>query len=327
MPNEKIRVLHLGRTGAFPKLWVMSPKNAMDGRSKGTLQTEDRKGDQPPKGAPTTYGPVVKQHDRELAVNPFWSERTKEKAQDEALLRSLRPEGFPESDQATNSRPATGGEDGQTGMPDMRQLIALVLQQNSQLKQEVDELKEKLISQSAVAPVMNRVERVEIEGQPKGQDGQTLSILDGPVVPLEDVKSEDVGLGAEWNTPPESVSAKRQSGLAETQPPGTVDLGAMTDQHQVLGQVTQTLSALVSQLIAATGAPATRCTGPGGEGRWSAMTGVSAAGALQMAVNNGTQVSRCMGLGGEGTWSAKTGVPTANGQGHGGGGFQPNVHG
>ena len=67
----------------------------------------------------------------------------------------------------------------------------------------------KLISQSAVAPVMNQVERVEIEGQPKGQDGQTLSILDGPVVPLEDVKSEDVGLGAEWNTPPESVHLPR----------------------------------------------------------------------------------------------------------------------
>ena len=144
------------------------------------------------------------------------------------------------------------------------------------------------------------------------------------------MKSEDVGLGVEWKFPPESVSAKRQSGLAETQPAGTVDLGAMTDQHQVLGQVTQTLSALVSQLTAATGAPATRCTGPGGEGMWSvmageaqtaagtetqmprcmgpagqgtwsALTGVSAAGALQMAVNNGTQVSRCMGPGGERT--------------------------
>ena len=268
----------------------------MEEKPKEVLPLEDA-----PKGTPVTYGPMGRQTEREVAINPFWSDRVQERAKDDAVLRSLRPQGLPAADAASTSRSSGGPEDG-TDLPDVRQLLALVIQQNNQLKQEVDFLKGRVDAQPTVTRVVEQVVVRAEEGPVKEIGGSTLAIQDGPVLPQEDVKSEDVGQGVEWNTPPESVSAKRQPGSSELRPGGTVDLGPM-DQQQVLGQVTQTLSTLVSQLTAA-GAPAT-----------------VVAGAAQ------GPPSRCMGPGGEGTWSAMTGGSAINGHGLGGGGVPPNGSG
>ena len=92
-----------------------------------------------PKGIPTSYGPVG-HRERELVVNPFWSNKTKE----DVATCSLRPKELPElgsQDVPAVARPALGGEDGTAEIPNMQQLLALILQQNGQLKKEIGELR------------------------------------------------------------------------------------------------------------------------------------------------------------------------------------------
>ena len=88
----------------------------------------------PQKGNPVTYGPVGRQSDRELAVNPFWSEKVQEKVRDEATLKSLRSQGLPVVDAAPAPRDSGGPEDGMNAM-DVRQLLAIVNQQDNKLKE------------------------------------------------------------------------------------------------------------------------------------------------------------------------------------------------
>eukprot|EP00435_Cladocopium_sp_Y103_P064506 s236_g26.t1 len=310
----------------------MSPKHAMDGPREAI---EDQKRDEPPKGAPTTYGPMVSRGEREVAVNPFWSE----KAKDEAVLRSLRPQGLPE-DAATSSR-SMEAENDAAGMPDLRQVLTMMLQQNQLLRQEIAELRGRVESQPVVTKVVEQV--VIKEGQSDGTIVKPLPIEDRPVSSApEDVKSDDVGLGQDWKTPPESVSAKRsqevaQEAVGSASPEGPMDQGTSSakvpDQQQILGQVTQALTSLVEQLTAASGAPVQRCMDPRGAGRWTASTGEA-----QQTAATGAQAPRCMDLGGAGTWSASAAAVPSGTQGiagdgaiqrggHGQGqGHQPNGH-
>ena len=231
--------------------------------------------DEAPRGPPTSYGPIQRGDDRALAVNPFWSE----KVRDDALLRSLRPQGLPE---ASASRGPSGLEDGSEGLPDMRQLVSMVLQQNVQLKQELEELKGQAQFQTT-----KLVEQVVVnvgEGQPGGPVEPTLQGTTQQLLPLEDVKSEvkseevEIGTGVEWRTPPESVSARKPQGLGDTansnepqrngQPvSGAAGTQEPSTQTQVLGQVAQTLTSLVAQLSAVAGSGSGEQVQPCGQGQ------------------------------------------------------------
>lgn len=71
-------------------------------------------------------------------VNPSWSE----KVRDQVTLRALRPHGLPRGDSGMESSTSarTGGEDGSMNAPEIRDLLTMFIQQNNQLKREVDEL-------------------------------------------------------------------------------------------------------------------------------------------------------------------------------------------
>ena len=118
-------------------MWVMSPTHAsaMEASEDKAAAQEQTQLQGLPHGQPVVYGPV--QPDRTVAVNPFWSEKVK----DEVVLRSLRPQVLPGLESSTAGA-STSSEDTSRGMPDMRQLLAIVLQQSSLLKQELDELKD-----------------------------------------------------------------------------------------------------------------------------------------------------------------------------------------
>ena len=163
-------------------------------KAKEPLQIEDA-----PRGQPTTYGPVP-HGDRAVAISPFWSEKVK----DEALLRSIRPQGLPEP---SSARSTMGPEDGSRGLPDMRQLMSMVLQQNAQLKQELDDTCHRAGAgwdeSSECADWRHGATQVD-HCHPSFAVGGSES----------DVKSEeiDLGPGADWRTPPESVFAKKSQG-------------------------------------------------------------------------------------------------------------------
>eukprot|EP00435_Cladocopium_sp_Y103_P054363 s510_g17.t1 len=210
-----------------------------------------------PRGQPTTYGPVPSadgRQDRQLAVNPFWSDAVKE----DALIRSLRPQGLPEGSSARGSQ---GLEDGAEGIPDVRQLMSMILQQNAQLKKELDDLRGQVRAQptQVVEQVLGKAEErsVSVTVEP------TQPAKDPALLPLEDVKSEakseemEFGAGTDCRTPPESVSAKKPQGSVvdpsnsnETHMSAPPVSGAAGTQTQVLGQVTEALTSLVAQLTA-----------------------------------------------------------------------------
>eukprot|EP00435_Cladocopium_sp_Y103_P055328 s781_g18.t1 len=127
----------------------MSPKpdpaamGTPEGQSAGTKEVPQIM--DVPRGQPTSYGPMLPadgRQDRQLAVNPFWSDAVKE----DALIRSLRPQGLP--------------EDGTEGIPDMRQLMSMILQQNAQLKRELDDLRGQVKAQptQVVEQVLGKAE-------------------------------------------------------------------------------------------------------------------------------------------------------------------------
>eukprot|EP00435_Cladocopium_sp_Y103_P065207 s1247_g27.t1 len=214
-----------------------------------------------PRGQPVSYGPIVPRSDRALAINPFWSERT----QEDALLRSLRPQELPSLDAAVPGM-SSGSEEMTGGQMDVRQLLTMVLQQNNMLKQEVDQLR----GQVKATHEPRAVDEV-VKGSEKVQFGRALELTNQPqepqVLSLEDRKSEatEPAQGNEWTTPPESVSAKKPvetvvEAWNSNGPPvqvttvsGSTGMDATKDQTQVLGQVTQTLSNLVAQLAAVSG--------------------------------------------------------------------------
>ena len=190
--------MHADRIGALTQLWVMSPKHAAvaaGGAGVVNETTESLALQENPKGPPTSYGPMPKEDERQLAVNPFWSEKVK----DEAVLRSLRPRELPES---SSARSPQGLEDG-NGSMDPRHLLAMLLQQNAQLKQELTDLKGQVAAQAS--EVTEKVlERVE-ERKKDGPTDTPLQLMDRQPPALEDVKSEgkseELGLGMEWRTP------------------------------------------------------------------------------------------------------------------------------
>eukprot|EP00435_Cladocopium_sp_Y103_P062154 s1305_g23.t1 len=217
-----------------------------------------------PSGPPTVYGPMHGQRGREVAMNPFWSDRAKE----EATICSLRPQGLPDPDGQEipgTSRPVVRPEDLGQDVPSMQQLLAMVLQQNGQLKRELDELKGKVEAQPPVTRVVEQVVVREVERGVKPVENPQLSIQDQAQkpLPLEDVKSDGVETQAvgEWKTPPESVAPNRVVGseapvekLTEEPPvSGIAGSANGAEQQQVLCQVTQALSALVAQLSATAG--------------------------------------------------------------------------
>eukprot|EP00435_Cladocopium_sp_Y103_P005472 s1608_g1.t2 len=211
----------------------------------------------PPQGQPVVYGPVARRGDQALAVNPFWSE----KVRDEAILRSIRPQELPGSDPSTQ-RASSSEEDTSGGIPDLRHLLTMVLQQTSQLKQELDELRGQVQSQKDFKGVAPVVEKSELMGQRdvpslsgSSPERGILALQDGKIEEVEPVSAGD------WKTPPESVSAKRSNGVElenSSEPPvevqpvsGAAGTAETKVQQQMLGQVTQTLTDLVAQLVAA----------------------------------------------------------------------------
>ena len=96
----------------------------------------------------------------------------------------------------------------------MRQLSAMVLQQNSLLKQELDDLKDQVRTQKRPRVEEQRVrdtagarntEQKEVSSSPPEQ--APLSIENGRAEEAEQVQ------GQEWKTPPGLVSARRPAGL------------------------------------------------------------------------------------------------------------------
>ena len=102
----------------------------------GTLAIEDRGRSLQPAGSKqnrTESAPVQ----RALTVNPFWSG----KAQGEATLRSLRPMELPPHEEPTSSRIPRASSWIGDGQMDIRELVKMVFQQNTQLKRELEELR------------------------------------------------------------------------------------------------------------------------------------------------------------------------------------------
>eukprot|EP00435_Cladocopium_sp_Y103_P050433 s362_g15.t1 len=154
----------------------------------------------PPQGEPVVYGPVGRRGDQTLAVNPFWSEKVK----DDTLLRSLRPQGLPSAESA-GPRASSSEEDTSGELPDMRQLLAMVLQQNNQLKQELDNLR----GQVEARGPYTRVESVERKPMIAGQqevlalsnpppERQVLALQDGKVDEIEPVMSNLSQVPQDW---------------------------------------------------------------------------------------------------------------------------------
>eukprot|EP00435_Cladocopium_sp_Y103_P038238 s480_g10.t1 len=238
----------------------MSPTSSAMEPSKETGATEALALEDGPRGLPVVYGPVLPRGDRALAINPFWSERV----QDDALLRSLRPQELPSMDLAAPGT-SSGSDEGSGGL-DVRQLLTMVIQQNNMLKQEVDQLRGQ-VRISTGPRVVEDVVTVPERALPDEKTEEVRPTQEPPVLSLEDRKSEatDQALGNEWTTPPESVSAKKSveavvepwnSNGPPAQGPvvsGPAGVEATKDQTQVLGQVTQTLSNLVAQLAAVSG--------------------------------------------------------------------------
>eukprot|EP00435_Cladocopium_sp_Y103_P055404 s1091_g18.t1 len=213
-----------------------------------------------PRGPPTSYGPMQRQGGPEVALNPFCSDLTKQNA----TICSLRPQGLPdpgERDVPNVPRPAVGSEEMGQGVPNMQQLLAMVLQQNGQLKKELDELKDRVQAQPPVTRVVEQVVGKEVDQTGMRQGESVPQVQPQKPLPLEDSKSDGVETQAvgEWKTPPESVAANRTSGLdgqlgrPTEEPPVSGTAGSMNDQQHVLCQVTQALSALVAQLAANAG--------------------------------------------------------------------------
>ena len=137
------------------------------------------------------------------AVNPFWSEKVKE-----VVLGALRPHGLPRGGGGLGSASSTrtGVEDGSMNTPEIRDLLAMILQQNNQLKREIDELKSQRHQQPGVAqpPSENIAQSQRVSGVTEAAELRML--------PLEDLKPEDAnsevvgsGNGGDWTTPPGSV--------------------------------------------------------------------------------------------------------------------------
>eukprot|EP00435_Cladocopium_sp_Y103_P030355 s2015_g7.t1 len=188
-----------------------------------------------PQGQPVVYGPAGRRGDQTLAVNPFWSERVR----DDALLRSMRPHELP-SAEAAGPRASSSEEDMPGGLPDMRQLLTMVLQQNSQLKQELDSLKGQIEAKgqyTVVEPVERKPEKAdqrEVLAQIPLNAKCWLFKMERLMRPSQCREVENS------SEPP-----------AEIQPvSGAAGLDGTKVQQQVLGQVTQTLSDLVARLSA-----------------------------------------------------------------------------
>lgn len=100
---------------------------------------------------------------------------------------------------------------------DPRQVLAMLLPQNAQLKQELSELKGQVAAQATAV-----TERVldKVEGRKKdGPMEPPLQLLGHKPPALEDMKSKEnlksfIGPGNDWRTPPESVSAKKSLGIS-----------------------------------------------------------------------------------------------------------------
>ena len=151
-----------------------------------------------PKGIPTSYGPVG-HRERELAVNPFWPRE----------LPDLGTQDVP-----AVVRPALGREDGTAELPNMQQLLALILKQNGQLKKELGELRAEMEAERMKAA---QAETGKGQGQQvsqKTEDGQPSAKQS--LLPLKDAKTDgvEVGISAEWGTPPESVTASKPPALS-----------------------------------------------------------------------------------------------------------------
>eukprot|EP00435_Cladocopium_sp_Y103_P030096 s34_g7.t1 len=166
-----------------------------------------------PLGKPTTYGPRASSENqrgtRAIEVSPFWSDSV----QQDVVLRAMRPQGLPPEDVAM---PGSAGQraSGTTEVPqqpDLRELLTMVFQQNTQLKKELDELRGRLQGQedlqAANAAVLAGVEfSKEKEKKP---------------LPIEDRKTESDGKELEWKTPPESQAqgSRAPSGTTHVQEP------------------------------------------------------------------------------------------------------------
>ena len=101
-----------------------------------------------PRGDPTVYGPTrsgdARKRDgkgrggsKPVEVNPFWSQTMK----DEAMLRAMRPASLP----TTSSASAAAGNPGEDEVGvDLRDIMKMVMSQNSMLKKELAELRKRV---------------------------------------------------------------------------------------------------------------------------------------------------------------------------------------
>ena len=233
-----------------------------------------------PKGPPVTYGP---QRGRQMdggehtAINPFWSEKVK----DEVTIRALRPHGLPRNDAGPEASASTrtGFEEGSMNAPEIRDLLTMFIQQNNQLKRELDELKGHLHQQSGVTQPssVNTAESQRIPGAEKVIEPGSTSMLQLEDVKPDELNSEVVGSwnGGDWTTPPGSVPPTT---TGHRKPPvvGTMEMKSSQEtsgwkpedtmqQQPALGQVMETMAVLMKQLAAAQGHGALH-DGPGQPG-------------------------------------------------------------
>ena len=233
-----------------------------------------------PKGPPVTYGP---QRGRQMdggehtAINPFWSEKVK----DEVTIRALRPHGLPRNDAGPEASASTrtGMEEGSMNAPEIRDLLTMFIQQNNQLKRELDELKGHLHQQSGVTQPssVNTAESQRIPGAEKVIEPRSTSMLQLEDGKPDELNSEVVGSGngGDWTTPPGSVPPTT-TGHRKSPVVGTMEMKSSQEtsgwkpedtmqQQPALGQVMETMAVLMKQLAAAQGNGALH-NGPGQPG-------------------------------------------------------------
>ena len=102
-----------------------------------------------PSGRPTVHAPQRKREESRkkdgkgqgtapsVEVNSFWSQTLK----DEVMLRAMRPASLPSAPMASTAAEPSMVED--TGM-DMREVIKMIMSQNSMLKRELADLKKQI---------------------------------------------------------------------------------------------------------------------------------------------------------------------------------------
>ena len=124
-----------------------------------------------PRGDPTVYGQARSGDSRKrdgkgqggpkpVEVNPFWSQSMK----DEAMLRAMRPASLPTTS-STSMAAGNLGED-EVGV-DLRDVMKMVMSQNSMLKKELAELR-KRIEDTEKVKVARDFKEGSVPAPPKG---------------------------------------------------------------------------------------------------------------------------------------------------------------